>query len=91
MIRGVLTIKERAYIIDKIGGTTFYEDEFGQIDPGTEKEIIASIFKKLELTYYIPNDWMRFRIWWEKLFYIEASSFPWKTKLEKFPKRKEAR
>ena len=56
MIRGVLTIKERAYIIDKIGGTTFYEDEFGQIDPGTEKEIIASIFKKLELTYYIPND-----------------------------------
>jgi len=56
MIRGVLTIKERAYIIDKIGGTTFYEDEFGQIDPGTEKEIIASIFKKLELTYYIPAD-----------------------------------
>ena len=56
MIRGVLTIKERAYIIDKIGGTTYYKDEFGQIDPGTEKEIIASIFKKLELTYYIPND-----------------------------------
>ncbi|MBI2004085.1 hypothetical protein HYS72_01340 [Candidatus Pacearchaeota archaeon] len=56
MIRGVLTIKERAYIIDKIGGTTFYEDEFGPIDSKTEKEIIASVFKKLELTYYIPND-----------------------------------
>jgi len=56
MIRGVLTIKERAYIIDKIGGTTYYKDEFGQIDSETEKEIIASIFKKLELTYYIPND-----------------------------------
>ncbi|MBS3064798.1 MAG: hypothetical protein J4472_03215 [DPANN group archaeon] len=56
MIRGVLTIKERAYIIDKIGGTTYYKDEFGPIDSETEKTIIASIFKKLELTYYIPND-----------------------------------
>ena len=56
MIKGVLTIKERAYIIDKIGGTTFYEDEFEHIDAGTEKEINASIFKKLELTYYIPAD-----------------------------------
>ncbi|MDP2672695.1 MAG: hypothetical protein Q8O84_02700 [Nanoarchaeota archaeon] len=59
MFKGVLTIKERAYIIDKIGGTTFYEDEFGQIDSETEKEIIASIFKKLELTYYIPSDFAR--------------------------------
>ncbi|HLD37935.1 MAG TPA: hypothetical protein VJA20_00665 [Candidatus Nanoarchaeia archaeon] len=56
MIRGVLTIKERAYIIDKIGGTTYYKDEFGPIDSETEKTIIASIFKKLELTYYIPAD-----------------------------------
>ena len=56
MIKGVLTIKERAYIIDKIGGTTYYEDEFGHIDSETEKEIIVSIFKKLEITYYIPND-----------------------------------
>lgn len=52
----VLTIKERAYIIDKIGGTTYYEDEFGHIDSETEEKIIASIFKKLELTYYLPAD-----------------------------------
>lgn len=56
MIRGVLTIKERAYIIDKIGGTSFYEDEFGSIDSDSEKKLVASIFKKLELTYYIPAD-----------------------------------
>ena len=56
MIRGVLTIKERAYIIDKIGNTTFYEDEFGKIDKETEEKLIASIFKKLELTYYIPAE-----------------------------------
>lgn len=60
MIRGVLTIKERAYIIDKIGNTTYYEDEFGQIDSETEKKLIASIFKKLELTYYIPAEPDRF-------------------------------
>ena len=56
MIRGVLTIKERAYIIDKIGNTTYYADEFGAVDSETEKKLIASIFKKLELTYYIPAD-----------------------------------
>ena len=56
MIRGVLTIKERAYIIDKIGNTTYYEDEFGKIDKETEEKLIASIFKKLELTYYIPAE-----------------------------------
>ena len=56
MIKGVLTIKERAYIIDKIGGTTYYNDEFGSIDSKTEEKIIASIFKKLELTYYIPAE-----------------------------------
>ena len=56
MIRGVLTIKERAYIIDKIGNTTYYADEFGSVDSETEKKLIASIFKKLELTYYIPAD-----------------------------------
>jgi len=56
MIKGVLTIKERAYIIDKIGGTTYYKDEFGLIDSETEEKLIASIFKKLELTYYIPAD-----------------------------------
>ncbi len=61
MIKGVLTIKERVYIIDKIGGTTYYEDEFGPIDSKAEKEIIASIFKKLELTYYIPAENNRFK------------------------------
>lgn len=57
----VLTIKERAYIIDKIGNTTYYEDEFGPIDSETEEKIILSIFKKLELTYYIPADSNEFR------------------------------
>ena len=56
MIRGVLTIKERAYIIDKIGNTTYYRDEFGSIDKETEEKMIASIFKKIELTYYIPAE-----------------------------------
>ncbi|MEK6817430.1 MAG: hypothetical protein AABX80_01385 [Nanoarchaeota archaeon] len=56
MIRGVLTIKERAYIIDKIGNTTYYMDEFGSIDKETEEKMIASIFKKIELTYYIPAE-----------------------------------
>lgn len=56
MIRGVLTIKERAYILDKISGTTYFDDEFGSIDSETEKKLIASIFKKLELTYYIPAE-----------------------------------
>ncbi len=56
MIQEVLTIKERAYIIDKIGGTTYYEDEFGPIDSETEKNLVLSIFKKLELTYYLPAD-----------------------------------
>mgnify|MGYP001560764426 FL=1 len=56
MIRGVLTIKERAYIIDKIGNTTYYKDEFGSIDKETEEKMIASIFKKIELTYYIPAE-----------------------------------
>jgi len=51
----VLTVRERAYILDKIGNTSYYLDEFGHIDTKKEQELIVSIFKKLELTYYIPS------------------------------------
>ncbi len=50
----VLTIKERAYILDKIGGTNFFSEEFGKIGETEEKELVISIFRKLELTYYVP-------------------------------------
>jgi len=50
----VLTARERAFIIDKICGSSYYADEFGELSKKKEKELIFSIFKKLELTYYLP-------------------------------------
>mgnify|MGYP000262331522 CR=1 FL=1 len=50
----VLTAKERAYILDKIGNTSYFE-EFGDLEDIQEKELVVSIFKKLEFTYYIPS------------------------------------
>lgn len=52
--RRVLTAKERAYILDKISNTSFYQDEFGALEPDKEQALIISIFQKLEVTYYIP-------------------------------------
>lgn len=51
----VLTVRERAYILDKIGNTDFYLQEFGELSEEAEKDIVVSIFKKLELTYYVPT------------------------------------
>lgn len=51
----ILTVKERAYILDKIGGTDFYVEEFGRIDEEEEKVLVVSVFRKLELTYRFPT------------------------------------
>ena len=51
----VLAVKERAYILDKIGGTDFFVEEFGEVGEEEEKELVVSIFRKLELTYHFPT------------------------------------
>lgn len=51
----VLTAKERAFILDSVGNTSYYSDEFGEPSPEERDKLIYSIFKKLELTYYIPS------------------------------------
>ncbi len=58
----VLTVKERAFILDKIGNTSFFYDEFGELDAKMEKELVDSIFKKLELTYYLPAGYKYFKL-----------------------------
>lgn len=59
---GILTVKERAFILDKISGTTYYKDEFGHLDKKKEKEIIDSISRKIQLTYYLPPGSKFFRL-----------------------------
>ena len=51
----VLTAKERAFILDSVGGTNYYEEEFGEFGFGEKEKLISSIFSKLELTYYLPS------------------------------------
>ncbi len=58
----VLTVRERAYILDKIGGTDFFVEEFGQLDEMVEKELVVSIFRKLELTYRFPTSSKYFQL-----------------------------
>jgi len=53
---GVLTVRERAYILDKIGNTDYFSEEFGELDRVREEEMVVSIFRKLELTYYVPTN-----------------------------------
>ena len=60
--REVLTIKERAYILDKIMNTSFFFEEFGLLDPKEEEAIIKSVFKKLEFTYYLQTGYKYFKL-----------------------------
>jgi len=43
-----LSSKERAYLIDQICKTSYYMEKFGQLDERAEKELIVSIFLKLQ-------------------------------------------
>lgn len=70
----VLTIKERAFILDKISGSSYYREEFGLLLPHEERELIAAISKKLELTYYLSPG--------PKYFYLKQFSFTKEQALE---------
>jgi len=43
-----LTSKEKAYLLDKLGNCSFYLEKFGELDEKTEKELIVSIFLKIQ-------------------------------------------
>ena len=45
-----LTDKEKAYILDQLCRTSYYKDKFGDLDRDSEREIIVSIFLKLQNT-----------------------------------------
>ena len=59
---GILTVRERAFILDRIGETSYYEDEFGDLDEQKEEELVDSISRKIELTYYLPPGSKYFRL-----------------------------
>jgi hypothetical protein len=44
----VLTQEERAYILDSLTKSSYYEDWFGKLDEGHEEKLIISIFSKLQ-------------------------------------------
>jgi len=44
----LLSEKERAYILDKICNASFYIDQFGEISSGEERQLIISIFGKIQ-------------------------------------------
>jgi|TARA_Y100000310_G_scaffold140092_1_gene139436 hypothetical protein len=44
----LLSEKERAYILDKISNASFYRDQFGEINSIEERELIISIFGKIQ-------------------------------------------
>jgi len=43
-----LTDREKAYILDQLCRTSYYKDSFGELDEREEKELIVSIFLKLQ-------------------------------------------
>ncbi|HJX50627.1 MAG TPA: hypothetical protein VJ438_04140 [Candidatus Nanoarchaeia archaeon] len=43
-----LTDKEKAYLLDKIVNTSYYFEQFGELDSKTEEKLIVSIFLKLQ-------------------------------------------
>lgn len=43
-----LTPQERAYILDKISGASFYADQFGELSYKEEQKIIISIYNKIQ-------------------------------------------
>ena len=44
----LLDRREQAYILDKISGSSFYIDEFGELSPQQEEKLIVSIFGKIQ-------------------------------------------
>ncbi len=44
----VLTQEEKAYIMDSLTKSSYYEDWFGKLDEMREKKLIISIFSKLQ-------------------------------------------
>jgi len=43
-----LTDEEKAYILDQLCRTSYYEEKFGTLDKDSERQIIVSIFLKLQ-------------------------------------------
>jgi hypothetical protein len=43
-----LNLRERAYLMDKLCRTSYYVERFGELDEKTEKQLIVSIFLKLQ-------------------------------------------
>jgi len=48
MATRLLTRKERAYIIEKIGKIKCYTEEFGKLSKNTEYKLIHSIISKIQ-------------------------------------------
>jgi hypothetical protein len=44
----VLTPEEKAYIIDNLTNSSYYQDLFGNLDAKSEEKLIISIFSKLQ-------------------------------------------
>jgi hypothetical protein len=44
----VLTQEEKAYILDTLTRSSYYEDWFGELDAKREEKLIISIFSKLQ-------------------------------------------
>ena len=44
----VLTNEEKAYILDSLTRSSYYEDWFGKLDEKQEEKLIISIFSKLQ-------------------------------------------
>ncbi len=44
----VLTQEEKAYILDSLTRSSYYEDWFGKLNEIQEKNLIISIFSKLQ-------------------------------------------
>lgn len=44
----LLNRKERAYILDQLTNSSFYQDEFGSLDSREEERLIISIFGKIQ-------------------------------------------
>lgn len=44
----VLTREEKAYILDALTKSSYYEDWFGKLDEKQEEKMIISIFSKLQ-------------------------------------------
>jgi hypothetical protein len=42
-----LNSKERAYILDVVSNSSFFQDQFGQLSPDEEERLIVSIFQKV--------------------------------------------